>query len=40
MDWQRKHHSDHRNFGQEANVGVPPEWFTMENARAFYGVQR
>jgi len=40
LDWQRKHHSDHRNFGQQANLGVPPEWFTMENARAFYGVQR
>lgn len=40
LDWQRKHHSDHRNFGTQANVGVPPEWFTLQNARKFYGIQR
>ncbi len=40
LDWQRKHHSDHRNFGTQANLGVPPEWFTLQNARKFYGIQR
>ncbi len=40
MDWQRKHHSDHRSYYFETNVGIAPEWFTLGNARKFYGIQK